>query len=120
MKSLCENQEWQFNVSQSSAEKLNNFCIKEMVLALKGLTPDVWAMLDLLLMGDREAFETNSTADYDGDQVMLNSERSLLIYSKANIPQPWTLCGYVVYICKMPSIMEVYKKIRVVFFKINY
>ena len=33
--------------------KLNNFHIKGMALAMKGLAPDVWAMLDLLLMGDR-------------------------------------------------------------------
>jgi hypothetical protein len=74
MKSLAKNQEWQFNVSHASAEKLNNFCIEGMALAMKGLAPDVWAMLDLLLMGDRKAFETSSTADYDGGQVMLNLE----------------------------------------------
>ena len=44
-----------------------------MALKMKGLAPDVWAMLDLL-MGDRKAFETNSTADYDGDHVMLDSK----------------------------------------------
>jgi hypothetical protein len=74
MKSLVKNQEWQFNASHASAEKLDNFRIEGMALAMKGLAPDVWAMLDLLLMGDRKAFETGSTADYDGDQVMLNSE----------------------------------------------
>ena len=34
-------------------KKLDNFHIEGMALAMKGLAPDVWAMLDLLLMGDR-------------------------------------------------------------------
>jgi len=39
--------------------------------------------------------------------------RSLLTYPKADRPQLRTLCGYVVYTCKMPAIMEGFKKIRV-------
>jgi hypothetical protein len=42
-----------------------------------------------------------------------------LVYPKADIPRQWTLGGYVVYTCKMPAVVEGFKKIRVAFFKIN-
>ena len=76
MKSLVENQEWQFNASHASAEKLDNFRIEGMALTMKRLAPDVWAMLDLLLMGDRKASEAKSTVNGDEDQVMIDLENT--------------------------------------------
>ena len=76
MKSLVENQEWQFNASHASAEKLDNFRIEGMALTMKRLAPDVWAMLDLL-MGDRKASEMNSMVGGDEDQVMINLETTM-------------------------------------------
>ena len=51
--------------------------------------------------------------------LCISISRSSFIYLKADIPQWWTLGGYVVYTCKMPAVVEGFKKIRVVFFKIN-
>jgi len=45
--------------------------------------------------------------------------RSSFIFPKADILQWWTLGGYVIYTCNVPAIVEGFKKIRVVFFKIN-
>jgi hypothetical protein len=44
------------------------------VTAMKRLAPDVWAMLDLLLMGDGKASKTNSTVGDDEDQVIIDLE----------------------------------------------
>ena len=51
--------------------------------------------------------------------VNISVSTTLLIYPKADIPRQWTLAGYVVYLCKMPAIVEGFKKIRVAFFQIN-
>ena len=54
IKRLISCEEWHFNASHASAKQLEDFQIEEMAVKMKELAPDLWLMLDVLLMGNRK------------------------------------------------------------------
>jgi hypothetical protein len=66
IKNLASVQDWHFNASHASAQDLDNFRIEDMATEMKKLAPDLWFILDVLLMGDRK----RGNLDQEGDQIM--------------------------------------------------
>jgi len=64
----CE--EWHFNTSHASAKELEDFQIEDMAIVMKRLAPNLWLLLDMLLMGDKKHLAERSTIDLDEDYVM--------------------------------------------------
>jgi len=76
IKSLISNEEWHFNASHASAKQLEDFRIEDMALKMKELAPDLWLMLDILLMGTRIPLPELLSTDHDGDHIMSATEDS--------------------------------------------
>ena len=92
IKLLASREEWQFNAGNASAKELESFRIEDMATDMKNLAPDLWVLLDLLLLGEwqrlrgREADTDVVMEDIDGtdpldaeiedvDELPLRSER---------------------------------------------
>jgi hypothetical protein len=114
IKLLVSCEEWHFNTSHASAKELEDFWIEDMAITMKRLAPDLWLLLDMLLMGDGKCPAESLTIDLDEDYVIMS------LYSLCGLPKvappPWWL---IVYTCKVPAVVEGFKKIRVAFFKIK-
>lgn len=54
IKSLIACEEWHFNASHACAKQLEDFWIEDMAMKMKELAPDLWLMLDVLLMGNSQ------------------------------------------------------------------
>src|SRR5271170_6818680 len=59
---------WHFNALRASVDQLNDFHIEVMVQEMKQLAPELWEMLDILLLADKKLNQQDDTMDYnDGD-----------------------------------------------------
>ncbi|KAF8150232.1 hypothetical protein B0H34DRAFT_826645 [Crassisporium funariophilum] len=65
IKSLISNEEWHFNASHASAKQLEDFRIEDMAVTMKELAPDLWLVLDILLMGTRMSLPEPLSTDHD-------------------------------------------------------
>lgn len=74
IKNLVAREQWHFNASHASAQELENFQIEDMALKMKELAPDLWLMLDILLVGNRK--HPVVSTGHNGDHVMSNTENS--------------------------------------------
>jgi len=70
IKSLVCCEEWHFNASHASAKELEDFRIEDMAVTMRRLAPDLWLILDVLLMGDRKHPVGTPGTDLDGDYIM--------------------------------------------------
>ncbi|KIJ96749.1 hypothetical protein K443DRAFT_10382 [Laccaria amethystina LaAM-08-1] len=92
IKLLVSCEEWHFNTSHASAKELEDFWIEDMAITMKRLAPDLWLLLDMLLMGDRKCPAESLTIDLDEDYVIMS------LYSLCGLPKvappPWWLIVY--------------------------
>jgi hypothetical protein len=71
---LVSREEWHFNASRASAKELEDFRIEDMAVTMRTLAPDLWLILDMLLMGDRKHPVETPRTDLDGDHIMSTEE----------------------------------------------
>lgn len=62
IKILTANDDWHFNAEHAVAADLEDFKIEQMAAEMKALAPDLWSLLQLLLVRDSK--------DVDGDEIM--------------------------------------------------
>ena len=74
IKLLVSGEEWQFNLSKTSAKELEGFRIEDMAADMKTLAPELWMLLDLLLLGDWRQSRKEDADVVMGDPKALDTE----------------------------------------------
>jgi hypothetical protein len=85
IKQLIANKEWQFNASQASALQIQEFRIEDMATKMQGLAPELWGILDLLLMGEQrlekfglDAMDVDRSKEMKGDPEVVPGKHKAL------------------------------------------
>ncbi|KAF5313897.1 hypothetical protein D9619_013000 [Psilocybe cf. subviscida] len=83
IKELIGNEEWHFNAGQTLASQIQEFRIEDLAAKMQKLAPELWGILDLLLMGERklandtlDAMDVDTPEDLEGGTARTEHDKS--------------------------------------------